>query len=90
MENPTFEQSEQGAPEFSYDPDTGEASIELPHQSRIWLTEVILDDGEVLSTVTGVNEEDEQVIIELIGDSVDLEVIKVTIDGQLMYEVTKH
>jgi len=90
MEIPSFEHSPQEKPDFTYDATDAEASIELPNYPRMWLTGVLLDDGEVLSVVTGTNEEDEHVIIELVASGTDREVIKVTVDSEVVYCVTKH
>jgi hypothetical protein len=87
----SFENNEQLVkPDFSYDPITAEASIAVPSQPRVWLTDVSIDDGEILSVVTGTNSDGETVVIELIDSGPEQEVTKVMVDDTEVFAVTKH
>lgn len=77
-------------PDFSYDPSTAEATIALPQQARMWLNDAVVIEDGVQSTVTGRNENDELVKVELVDAGTELEVTKVIIHGSQAYAVTKH
>ena len=92
-ENPfkNLDQSPLEKPDWGYDPATARASVLLPDYRQIQLTHVVVDDGEHFSTLTGISEDEEVVVLEIVDDKkVYPEVTKVIVADTIVYQVTKH
>lgn len=90
MQPSSFEQPTP-KPELGLDLGLAEASFSLPNRGEQKIFNVTLTEPtENYSVIKGVSEADEEVVIEVASDEMNLDILKITIDGVTAYEVPKH